>query len=390
MSRSVSIIGGSAAGFLTGALLARRGFEVQIFESADRFDPTRRTLIVTNRLKELLGQDCNGAVLNEIHEFELFADSMVSSIKLDKPDLIIDRSILIQGLANETDKLGVKTMLGHRFVNVETNGKGLQLVVEEGTRRKSILTDIVVGADGAFSKVRRAGGWPQQATVPIMQAIVSLPEGMSSSTSRIWFVPEDTPYFYWLIPESERKAAIGVIGEDGRKMRSRMVHFLESHSFTPIEFQAARIPCYTQWMPISRRMGDGTIYLVGDAAGHVKVSTVGGIVTGLQGAFGVAEAISNGGSASELTHLRHELDLHLLIRKVLHGWQQDDYVRLLRVLNKKTHHVLGSVTRDEAYRLLRRLLLKQPKLLLLGIRSLISASRFPNDYLQRENHRNKD
>ena len=36
------------------------------------------------------------------------------------------------------------------------------------------------------------------------------------------------------------------------------------------------------------------MYLGGDAAGHVKVSTVGGVVTGFRGALGVVEAILNG------------------------------------------------------------------------------------------------
>ena len=42
---------------------------------------------------------------------------------------------------------------------------------------------------------------------------------------------------------------------------------------------------------MDRRVGAGNVYLVGDAAGQVKVSTVGGTVTGLRGAQAVALAI---------------------------------------------------------------------------------------------------
>ena len=45
------------------------------------------------------------------------------------------------------------------------------------------------------------------------------------------------------------------------------------------EFQGARIPVYKKWVPVRRQVGNGSVYVVGDAAGQVKVTTVGGIVT---------------------------------------------------------------------------------------------------------------
>jgi len=48
-------------------------------------------------------------------------------------------------------------------------------------------------------------------TVPLVQAIVRLPKDCPPDTTRVWFVPDDTPYFYWLIPESAERGALGVI-----------------------------------------------------------------------------------------------------------------------------------------------------------------------------------
>jgi len=72
---------------------------------------------------------------------------------------------------------------------------------------------------------------------------------------RVWFVPEDTPYFYWLIPESPTRGALGVIGESGPETRRCFERFLEKRKFDPIEFQGARIPVYKRWIPVERKVG---------------------------------------------------------------------------------------------------------------------------------------
>jgi flavin-dependent dehydrogenase len=120
-------------------------------------------------------------------------------------------------------------------------------------------------------------------------------------------------------------------------------------------------------------VGAGRVFLVGDAAGQVKVSTVGGIVTGFRGAIGVSESIVNGGESSELRSLRKELDLHLLIRKTIHQFKQADYSHLVDLMNDSTRRSLSQYTRDEASRILWSIALRQPRILLLALRGLISG-----------------
>ena len=58
--------------------------------------------------------------------------------------------------------------------------------------------------------------------------------------------------------------------------------------------------------------------MVGDAAGQVKVTTVGGTVTGIEGANAAARAILKRTSyRHELSSLKRELDLHWFIRVML-------------------------------------------------------------------------
>ena len=372
--QQVAVIGGSASGFFTASLLARAGCEVQVLERAEQLDPTPRTLIVTSHMRKLLGEVGERAVVNEIRNFELFTDGRSAHVALDRPDLIIERSQLIRGLAEQAQAEGAKISFGNRFMSLESNGTGLRVGIERmqgGT--EELHADVVVGADGALSRVAQAAGWPRQPTVPLVQALVKIPADMRPDTVRVWFIPDDTPYFYWLIPESPERAALGLIGEDGQETRRCLERFMEKRGFTPLGFQGARIPVYDRWTPVERRVGAGRVFLVGDAAGQVKVTTVGGIVTGFRGAIGVSEAIMNGGESRELRSLRRELNLHLLIRKTIHQFKQADYSRMVDLMNVSTRRSLSQYTRDEAASILWHIALRQPRLLLLGLRGLLSG-----------------
>jgi flavin-dependent dehydrogenase len=370
---SVAVVGGSAAGLFTASILARQGISVRVFERIETLEPDERTLIVTDRMRALLGRAAQKSVLNEIRRFELFTDGRSATISLKHPDLIIERRTLIQGLAQEVQQAGAAVELGRRFHALHSNGRGMVLEIDRCNDggREEVHADTIVGGDGASSRVAQAAGWAPLETVPLVQAIVSLPQDMSPDTARVWFVPQDTPYFYWLIPESPTRAALGIIGETGAETRSHLEKFLEKRKLEPIGFQAARIPVYKRWVPVHRRVGQGSVYLVGDAAGQVKVTTVGGIVTGFRGALGVAQQILHGVSG-ELRTLRRELDLHLLLRRSLHDFQQADYSRLVDLLNDPTKQSLAEYSRDEAWKILWRVCLSQPRLVLLGLRGLLS------------------
>jgi flavin-dependent dehydrogenase len=374
--RSVAVVGGSAAGLFTASLLARQGIPVRVFERIETLEPEERTLIVTNRMLALLGRAAQKSVVNEIRHFELFTDGRAATVTLKHPDLIIERRTLIQGLAEEAQRSGASIELGRRFHTLHPNGRGLVLEIDrcDDGSREEVRADTIVGGDGASSRVAHAAGWAPLETVPLVQAIVPLPKDMSPATARVWFVPQDTPYFYWLIPESPTRGALGLIGVTGPETRHHLEKFLEKRKLDPIEFQGARIPLYKKWVPVRRQVGRGSVYLVGDAAGQVKVTTVGGIVTGFRGALGVAQAIVDG-RFSELHTLRRELDLHLLLRRSLHDFQQADYSRLVDLLNDPAKQSLAEYSRDEAWKILWRVCLSQPRLVLLGLRGLLSRSR---------------
>ena len=374
----IAIVGGSAAGLFTGYLLARAGCAVRVLEGQEWLDSTPRTLIVTDRMREVLGQLGEKSVVNEIRQFELFTDGRVAKISLCRPDLVIERSTLIRELACAAVSAGARVQFGQKILDLKPQDHLLTLTMQrtQTGHTEDAQFRTVVGADGAASRVAQSAGWPKPHTVPLLQAIVDLPKGMTPDTVRVWFIPDDTPYFYWLIPHSPTAGVVGLIGEDGSQARAILERFLEKRQFEPRGFQGARIPVYTGWVPIRRQLPGGDVYLVGDAAGHVKVTTVGGIVTGFRGARGVAESILNGGPSGKLGALRRELNTHLLIRKLIHGFTQAHYSHLVDLLNTRARKDLEAHTRDEAGSLLVRVCLHQPRLLLLGLRALLTGGTF--------------
>jgi flavin-dependent dehydrogenase len=372
----VVVVGGSAAGFLTAAKVAAGGREVRVLDAKCGLDPAPRSLIVTHHFREQLRDVAASSIVNEIRRFELYTDGRSAEVALSKPDLIIERAKLIPSLAREATKAGAKLSFDTRFLGLGPNSRGLRLEVETRGRREEWHADHVVGADGATTRVGRSAGWPPVETVPLVQAIVKMPQNCRPDTTRVWFVPDDTPYFYWLIPENESRAALGIIGEgSGQETKKRIERFLEKKQMEPLEWQGARIPVYRKWIPVERRVGNGKVFLVGDAAAQVKVSTVGGIVTGFRGAQGVADALLGSGGNGELRALHRELATHWLIRKTLHHFEQKHYSYLVDLLNSATRESLGEIHRDHSTRLLWNVIRRQPRLILLGLRGLLMGAR---------------
>src|SRR3989442_14873426 len=97
--QSVAVIGASAAGLFAAYLLARKGVDVRVFEQAERLDPTPRTLIVTSRMRDLLGPIGERAVVNEIRRFELCTDGRAGTIQLERAELVTEGAGPVPGRA---------------------------------------------------------------------------------------------------------------------------------------------------------------------------------------------------------------------------------------------------------------------------------------------------
>jgi len=370
----VSIIGASTAGLFAAYLLAKERIPVQLYDERESLGQPPRTLIVTSKLSEVLGFAPHEAILNKVNRMELISAHRHSWVALQEPDLVIERQRLIELLARKAAEEGAKIYPGFRFLGFEDEANKLLLSLESVAqgRQHTITTNVLIGADGILSNVAQAASRDSRETVAIAQAKVVLPNQASAGSVRVWFDRQRTQFFYWLIPESESRAVIGLISRNGKGARENLEGFLESQGCETLEFQAARVPLHEPLLKPSRAISNSRILLIGDAGGQVKATTVGGVVAGLRGARAAVEAIVRQAPYQRaLRPLKAELDLHSMMRVILNRFDDRDYDRLLESLNTRTTNLLATHNRDEFKSAFFRLVLIQPRLLVLVAKALL-------------------
>ena len=385
----IIIIGASTPGLFAASLFSKAGADVEVYERSGALDFAPRTLIVTEKISEVLGFVPEEVILNEVKYVELFSRSRSTTVELARPDLIIERQKLLLLLARMAEEAGAKIFLGRRFLSFTPagkggkGGKGVNVVFRDSSARvnRQAQADVLIGADGVFSGVARSASHNGHFQTALLQARVRINNDIDRDTYRVWFDPARTKYFYWLIPESDEIAAVGLIADDARQAGGALKSFLSEQGMEPINYQASMVPMhkfqyFARVNEISRN-----VFLIGDAAAQVKVTTVGGVVTGLRGARAVVEAILNGrNTGKEFSKLKRELDLHLLVRRLLDGFNDLDYDRLINFLGGEVTEIISNQTRDDLSRMYLNLVSSQPKLLVLGAKAFLRGVVFKRRY----------
>ncbi len=372
----VIIVGASISGLHTGALLAKQGVDVEIYDRMDALGGPSRTLIVTGKIGEVMDSVPEEIVLNQVRHLELFSRSRSARLELNYPDLIVERRKFVEMFALRAEEAGARIILGHRFEGFAQFGRKVLVTLRdlETNEAKQISTDVLVGADGVHSAVSQAASRDGHAVAALAQARVALPEDRDRETYRVWFDTSRTNYFYWMIPESDRVAAVGLIADDGFQAKARLSEFLQEKELEAIEFQSSIVPMHRFGSADGTMDSNRNIFVVGDAAAQVKVTTVGGVVPGLYGAKALAQAILNGRNyRKELSGLKMELHLHLLVRHMLNRFSDQDYDELIGMLDGGLKDVLQEWTRDELTQCFLRMIWAQPRLITLGARVFLRA-----------------
>ena len=372
----VIVIGASTSGLFAAYLLAKGGAEVEVYERMKALGSPSRTLIATGKLNEVLGFIPEEAITNKIDFLELFSKARSATVALGCPDLIIERSKLIELLARMAVTSGAKIIFQHKFQAYAQSGKKILIRFQDlaSGEESQVNADILVGADGTASDVSLAASRNGHRHAALLQARVHIPDVFREDTCKVWFVVHQTRYFYWLIPESKKVAAVGLIAEDADGAKASLMTFLDSHHLEPFEFQSASVPMHRFEYAGNELDPNQNIFLVGDAAAQVKTTTVGGLVTGLHGARALANAILNGKNyQQELSKLRVELNLHLLVRHILNRFNNENYDELMTLLKGGLKEVFEEWTRDELSRSFWKLISKEPRLITLGAKAVLRS-----------------
>ncbi len=376
----VHVVGASTAGLYAAYRLARMGAETHLYEAEPFIDPAPRTLILTPYFLKVLDFPADEVIVNRVRVFELISASSSATITLKEPDLVVERRRLFDLLMRKAVEVGVNFHFGYRLEDVVKEDEGFLLNFKTKHREEKVLSFALIGADGVESLVAQRLGCKPLPTVAVVQAKVHFSRPIPAEKVQVWFDRSSTRFFLWLIPESPYEGAVGLIADEMERARKVLDDFLSSHSWEPNSFQAAFVHLYLPGIERVAQCSQHKAILVGDAAGHMKNTTVGGVVAGLRAAS--ALRLTPAGRiilGKEWRHLKSELTLHAWLRRLLDTFSDRDYDQLLRLLNRRSLQILATHPRDEFVKALLPLILSQPRWFYIGAKAF---GRWFKDFIQ--------
>lgn len=368
MADSVTVVGAGPAGSFSAYLLAKRGLDVQVFEEhATIGEPVACTGVITGDILSRRLQLPKELIVNRIAKARIIAPGMeLIEIKL-KNDIIIDRAGFDRHIAAMAREAGARFFVNHRFEGFEHNNQRIVAAVKDKEKNeiKKIETTYLIGADGPISTVAKAAGlFGSREFYTGIQATIRF-----ANDNAIDFYPSEDG-IAWVVPENERIARVGIAAR--REASSYFRRFItavagEGYEKRITGWQAGPIPLYSPRLKSATK--DGKILLAGDAAAMVKATTLGGINQSLMAAEAAAESITKDYGYEMLWKKRmgRDLWLSLLMRKAMERFSNKDYDKLVGVFRKKKNRqLLEEYDRDEPTRFALKLLLGEPRLLMLA------------------------
>lgn len=351
---NITIIGAGPIGSYAGSLLANAGHSVSIYE---------------NHAQVGLPIQCTGILTSDFDEFKFPLDSFlvntINTIDVDTPhqhlsvrqkDYIVCRKRFDNFFADLARNAGATIFLSHCFLRRE----GRHLIIKDSVKdeEKSITPDLVIAADGPLSPTAKAYGFyhPERKNYYGVQAIV---EGnFEPHTIKTYFGRDVCPgLFAWVAPESASTARVGVATL--KNSHHYFEKFMREHHFTAREIQAGAIPLYHPRQALQK----DNCYLVGDASGYVKATTLGGLVPGLQQAKVLADCILHHKNyEEELGKVRRRMWLHWKLQGIFDQFNDQDWDRLV-TYTRRVQTVLEKHTRDNPFPIVVKALLKEPRFL---------------------------
>jgi len=288
----IVIVGAGPVGCYTAQLLKNYGIKTRIIEEHQEVGKPIKCAGLVGRqvFEKTLLPPSESSIINRIDGASFFYGDDNFIIKRERVAYVIDRARFDKNLSQ-----GLEVECGKRVVEIKEERAGYILK----TNDDDIYADLVIGADGALSRVRKYINIQGNSKGNIkrnfkkreyvknylgIQYRIKLEEDLPGSKITQVYLREGIPFFIWVIPEGDNIIRVGVISRNSRR---DLLEFLqESKIKGDIIGKLAGI------IPIGLTKNYyKNIALVGDAAVQVKPLTGGGIFYGLKSAEILAKCI---------------------------------------------------------------------------------------------------
>jgi len=275
-----AIIGAGPSGLLAASTISKHGYHVQVYEEHCVVGEPNHCagLISVEGLEKLGIKPSESFTQNTINGGRIFApNGEYIEIKDSKPRAhVIDRCEFDQYLAQLAHDRGVEIITSTRVEKLEEKYGS---IVGLNTRNGDLESRVVIDAEGAGARLlnNTLQGYKKPRGIPGVNVELSGVE-VESNFVELWFTEELAQgLFIWVIPLSEGNVRCGLATSRGNPAEN-LRKFVERR-FNVEEISGIRGGQVVTGGPVGSTISDG-LMIVGDAAGHVKPTTGGGVVLG--------------------------------------------------------------------------------------------------------------
>ena len=188
---------------------------------------------------------------------------------------VVDRVAFDKDLATKAQKSGVNIRLGEKVLGLIRRDKKISGVK---TINGAVESNVVINCAGSFSTLNSEAGLElPKKIIPAVQFEVTYPASKSDFVD-IFVGSNVAPgFFAYIIPTGPKSVRVGLACE-GDNPRGLLNKFVKK-KMSGCEILSLKGGLISIGGPISKTYSDGFI-VVGDAAGHTKPTTGGGVITG--------------------------------------------------------------------------------------------------------------
>lgn len=320
-NEKVVIIGAGPVGCYLGRLLKRKGVDSLLLEEHKELGkPVHCAGLVGRKVfEELQIPFSKKSIINTIDEGRVWFNGDSLLLKRKGVAYVINREEFDKQLGD-----GLSINFETKFVGLEKTKKGYLIETDKG----EVEADIVVGADGTQSNVRKFLVSKKINYLTGVQFRIET-ELFNIQRVEVYF---KKPYFYWVIPERENIVRVGVLSKNPYQ---DLLGFLAEKKIkgNVLEKYAGTVPL-THFFPIAK----GKIFLVGDSASQIKPLTYGGVYMGMRAAEILADCIISGRlpeySSGWESRYKREIKISLAARKIFQELSEKELKKLFSLAKK--------------------------------------------------------
>ncbi len=284
----VLIVGAGPAGSRLARRLAERGLDVVAFEQGRVGEPLACSGHVSTDIWEFTPEGARDRLLqNTIRGARFHPDGFDgSSYRFHRDEQIsavIDRVELDRELADTARQAGAAVRERHTVLGLTERRESVELRVRGPDGVDHHRGRLVAGCDGPNSRVRTETGLP--APDELLHGVL----GFHDEPNKESFVDVHLTvprFFAWRIPRGEAGVEYGLATPPGADVGARFEEFTDACGVETDRRCSGLIP-----VGPPSTVTSGRVFLVGDAAGHNKPFTGGGILYGMTAADCAARTV---------------------------------------------------------------------------------------------------